>query len=200
MSGEPKTRRGRESRDRIVEHAAALIAEHGVDGMSLEEVMAAAGVSKSQLYHYFADRDELVTAAIASRCEQVLGELTQALGGTTTLAELEARLGGFVAAYETQLSGCPIGTLAAQVAEHDLDTARSHVVVAFDRWEELFAAAFERMRNSGELRPDASPQALATALLAGIEGGLLLSQARRSGESLRVAVDGALRGVRSFLA
>ncbi len=134
MSGEPKTRRGRESRDRIVEHAAALIAEHGVDGMSLEEVMAAAGVSKSQLYHYFADRDELVTAAIASRCEQVLGELTKALGGTTTLAELEARLGGFVAAYETQLSGCPIGTLAAQVAEHDLDTARSHVVVAFDRW------------------------------------------------------------------
>jgi AcrR family transcriptional regulator len=80
MPGEPRTGRGRASRERIVERAAELVAERGVAGTSLDEVLAAAGASKSQLYHYFADRDELVEAAVARRCAQVLGELTHALG------------------------------------------------------------------------------------------------------------------------
>src|SRR6516225_2467679 len=84
MPGEPRTGRGRASRERIVERAAELVAERGVEGTSLDEVLAAAGASKSQLYHYFAGRDELVEAAVARRCAQVLGELTQALGGLAT--------------------------------------------------------------------------------------------------------------------
>src|SRR5262245_10979011 len=67
MPGEPRTGRGRASRERIVERAAELVAEHGVAGTSLDEVLAAAGASKSQHYHYFAGRDELVEAAVARR-------------------------------------------------------------------------------------------------------------------------------------
>ena len=53
MTGEPRTGRGRASRERIVEHAAELFAERGVAGASLDDVLAAAGAGKSQLYHYF---------------------------------------------------------------------------------------------------------------------------------------------------
>ena len=63
-----------------MERAAELVAERGVEGTSLDEVLAAAGASKSQLYRYFAGRDELVEAAVARRCAQVLGELTQSAG------------------------------------------------------------------------------------------------------------------------
>ena len=52
MPGEPKTGRGRASRERIVERAAELFAERGVAATSLDEVLAAAGAGKSQLYHY----------------------------------------------------------------------------------------------------------------------------------------------------
>jgi AcrR family transcriptional regulator len=198
MSSEPKTRRGRESRDRILERAAELIAVHGVEATSLDEVIAAAGVSKSQLYHYFADRDELVAAAVARRCGHVLEELTAALGGVASLEELEAMLGGFMAGYEQSVSqGCPIGTLAVQVAERN-EGARLHVTTAFDTWERLFVDALQRMRERGELRTDASPQRLGTALLAGIEGGLLLSQTRRNTASLHIAVEAALDRIRSF--
>src|SRR5215475_1309792 len=65
MPGEPRTGRGRASRERIVERAAELVAERGVEATSLDEVLAAAGASKSQLYHYFAGRDELMAAAVA---------------------------------------------------------------------------------------------------------------------------------------
>jgi AcrR family transcriptional regulator len=200
MAGEPRTGRGRASRDRIIERAAELFAERGVAGTSLDEVLAAAGAGKSQLYHYFRGRDELVEAAVGHRCTQVLTGLTQALGSVGSLAELEQALAGFVAGFEQMgLPGCPIGSLASEVADRN-DGARLQAAAAFDAWEQLFADALARMRERGELRADASPGALATTLLASIEGGLLLSQTRKHAASLRVAVASALAHVRTYTA
>ena len=58
------TPKGERTRARIVEEAAALIHERGVAGTFLEDVKAAAGVSGSQMYHYFPDKDDLVHAVI----------------------------------------------------------------------------------------------------------------------------------------
>ena len=199
MPGEPRTGRGRASRERIVERAAELFAERGVAATSLDEVLAAAGAGKSQLYHYFRGRDELVAAAVGLRCAQVLAGLTQALGTVSSLAELEQTLTAFAAGYEQMgLPGCPIGSLAAEVAERNED-ARRRTAAAFDAWERLFADALERMRDKGELRADASPAVLATALLASIEGGMVLSQARKDPGSLRIAVEAGLARVRTYL-
>ena len=198
MPDEPRTGRGRASRERIVERAAELFAERGVTATSLDEVLAAAGAGKSQLYHYFRGRDELVEAAVGLRCTQVLADLTQALGAVASLAELEQALAGFADGYEQMgLPGCPIGSLAAEVAERN-DGARLQTAAAFDAWERLFADALERMRGRGELRPDASPAALATALLASIEGGMVLSQTRKDPASLRIAVEAGLAQVRTY--
>jgi AcrR family transcriptional regulator len=200
MPGEPRTGRGRASRERIVERAAELVAERGVAGTSLDEVLAAAGASKSQLYHYFAGRDELVAAAVARRCAQVLAGLTHALGDIATMADLEMMLAGFVAGFEEQgLPGCPIGSLASEVAERN-EGARLQAAAGFDAWEGLFSDALERMRESGELRSDAPSRTLATALLASIEGGLVLSQTRKHPASLRIAVEVALAHLRTYRA
>src|SRR6516165_263170 len=199
MPAEPRTGRGRASRERIVERAAELFAEQGIAATSLDEVLAAAGAGKSQLYHYFRGRDELVEAAVGLRCAQVLAGLTQALGAVTSLAELERALAGFADGYEQMgLPGCPIGSLAAEVAGRNED-ARLQTAAAFDAWERLFADALNRMRDRGELRADASPAVLATALLASIEGGMVLSQARKDPGSLRIAVEAGLGQVRTHL-
>ena len=199
MPGEPRTGRGRASRERIVERAAVLFAERGVAGTSLDEVLAAAGAGKSQLYHYFRGRDELVEAAVAHRCTQVVAGLTHTLGSVASLAGLEQALVGFVAGFEQMgLPGCPIGSLAAEVAERNAG-ARLRTAAAFDAWEGLFAQALERMRERGELRADASPAVLATALLASIEGGMVLSQTRKDPASLRIAVEAGLAQLRTYL-
>jgi len=199
MPGEPRTGRGRASRERIVERAAELFAERGVAETSLDDVLTAAGAGKSQLYHYFSGRDELVEAAVGLRCTQVLAGLTQALGRVASLAGLTQALAGFVAGFEQMgLPGCPIGSLAAEVAERN-EGARLRAAAAFDAWEGLFADALERMRQQGELRADASPAVLATALLASIEGGMVLSQTRKDPASLHIAVEAALGQVRTHL-
>jgi TetR/AcrR family transcriptional repressor of nem operon len=198
MPGEPKTGRGRASRERIVERAAELFAERGIAATSVDEVLAAAGAGKGQFYHYFRSRDELAAAAVGFRCAQVMAGLTEALGGVSSLAELERALAGFVAGFEESgMPGCPIGTLAAEVAGRNED-ARIQAAAGFDAWERLLAGALERMRQRGELRADAESAVLATGLLAAIEGGMVLSQARRDMASLRIAVDSGVAQLRAW--
>jgi TetR/AcrR family transcriptional repressor of nem operon len=197
MPGEPSTRRGRASRQRIVQRAAELFAERGIAGTSVDEVLAAAGAGKGQFYHYFRGRDDLAAAAVGYRCEQVVAGLSQALDSVSSLAGLEEALSGLVAGFERLgMPGCPIGTLSAEVAGRNED-ARLRVAAGFDAWERLLAGALERMRQQGELRADSQPAVLATGLLASIEGGMVLSQARKDMESLRVAVEAGLGQVRA---
>jgi AcrR family transcriptional regulator len=199
MPGQPRTGRGRASRERIVERAADLFAERGIAGTSVDEVLAAAKAGKGQFYHYFRNRDELAAAAVGYRCAQVVDGLTGALGDVSSLAGLEQALAGFIAGFEQAgLPGCPIGTLAAEVAGRN-EAARLQAAAGFDAWERLLADALERMRQRGELRADAAPAVLATGLLASIEGGMVLSQARKDAASLRIAVDTGLAQVRTHL-
>ena len=182
-----------------MERAADLFAERGIAAVSVDEVLAAAGAGKGQFYHYFRGRDELAAAAVGFRCAQVVAGLSEALGGVSSLAGLEQALAGLMTGFEQLgMPGCPIGTLASEVAGRNED-ARLQAAAGFDAWERLLADALERMRQGGELRADAVPAVLATGLLASIEGGMVLSQARKDMESLRVAVEEGLARVRAYL-
>ena len=181
-----------------MERAAELFAERGIAGTSLDEVLAAAKAGKGQFYHYFRSRDELAAAAVEHRCAQVVAGLTEGLGEVSSLAGLEQALAGFIGDFDRQgLPGCPIGTLATEVAGRN-EAARIQAAEGFDAWERLLADALERMRQRGELRADAAPAVLATGLLASIEGGMVLSQARKDIASLRVAVEAGLSQVRAW--
>ena len=68
----PLTARGATTRDRIVHAAADLMYVKGVHATTLDDVRAATGTSKSQLYRHFPDKDALVHAVIALRGHQII--------------------------------------------------------------------------------------------------------------------------------
>ena len=69
---EPITRRGKVTKGRIVELAAALMYERGVSATSIEDILTASGTGKSQLYHYFSSKEELVAEVLRHQLQQVL--------------------------------------------------------------------------------------------------------------------------------
>src|SRR5258708_4959534 len=89
-SGRPLTRRGRETRQRIVAAAAELMFENGVAETTLEDIRAAAGVSGSQVYHYFEDKQALVRAVIDYQADAVLDIQGAHLDRLDTMAGLRA--------------------------------------------------------------------------------------------------------------
>ena len=73
MGEQPATERGRRARSRIVAAAADVVAERGALGASLDEVGVRASASRSQLYHYFDDKNDLLLAVAEATNEAVLG-------------------------------------------------------------------------------------------------------------------------------
>jgi AcrR family transcriptional regulator len=193
----PATAKGRAMRERILHAAAELVIEKGAAGMSLDDVRARTGASRSQLYHYFEDRDGLVRAVIDVTTNAVLGRQGQLLDHLDSWAGID-RWFDFMIRHQIEQQargGCPIGSLAGQLAESDPD-ARAAIAAGLDRWEAHIRDGLTRMKTRGKLRRDADPAALATATMASIQGGLLLTQVRREPQQLRIALDAARANLR----
>lgn len=194
------TSKGRQTRQRIVVAAADLMFERGVAGTTLEDVRSAAGVSSSQVYHYFADKEALVRSVIEYQNETIVGGQEPMLASLDTLAGLRAWR-DFLVTRQRQLNcrgGCPIGSLGSELAEID-QRARSAIAAGFRRWEAGIRDGYRAMHSRGELAADADPDRLATATLAAVQGGLLLAQIQRSTAPLESALDTILDHIRSLM-
>lgn len=187
----PLTPKGRATRRRIVVAAAQLMYERGLTEATLEDVRAAAGVSGSQIYHYFADKQALLLAVIEFQTAAVLEMQEPHFARLDTMAGLRGWRDSLVN-YQRRLQcrgGCPIGTLGSEVAESNPE-ARLAVASGFLRWESAIREGLTAMYARGEL--DADPDDLALATLAALQGGLLLTQIQREVRPLEVALDAML--------
>jgi TetR/AcrR family transcriptional repressor of nem operon len=188
----PLTARGAATRSRIVNAAADLFYEHGADRTSLDQVMAASGVSKSQLYHYFADKDALVLEVIARQTDRVLDAQQPHLAAMDSLPALMAWRDAIVRLNRaTGGKGCPLGSLASELA-NESEPARKRLAGSFAMWRDHIEQGLARMRERGELAASADPQELALALLSAVQGGLLLAKTTHSNRPLEIALDMAL--------
>lgn len=198
--GSHLTPKGRATRARVVSAAAQLMFERGVVGTSIEDVRKAAGVSGSQMTHYFKDKHSLVRAVIAWQADNVIELHRQpALGKLDSLGAL--RLWADLHIERQKASncqgGCSFGSLAGELAESDQDT-RADLAAGFERWEALFRQGLSAMRDRGDLRSDAKPEQLASALLAAMQGGMLMTQTKRDTAPLQAALDAILAYIGSF--
>jgi AcrR family transcriptional regulator len=196
---ETLTPKGRATRDRIVGAAARLMFAKGVAGTSTDDVRADAGVSMSQIYHYFADKQALVHAVVAHQTEAVLTAQQPLLGKLDSFEALTAWRDAIVALQRSRgcTGGCPIGSLGSELADSD-ETARVRLQDGFARWEQAIRDGLHAMRERGELRPEATPDDLALAVLTALQGGLLLTQIRKDTVALEVALDAMFAHLRSF--
>jgi TetR/AcrR family transcriptional regulator, transcriptional repressor for nem operon len=193
------TRKGEATRARIVAAAAQLMYERGVSEATLEDVRAAAGVSGSQIYHYFADKQALLLAVIDHQTEAVLGLQAPLFDRLDSIDGLRAWRDALVE-YQRLMQcrgGCPIGSIGSEVAEKNPE-ARMAVASGFLRWEGAIREGLAAMHARGEL--DADPEDLALAVLAALQGGLMLTQIQRNVRPLEVALAAALDHVATLAA
>ncbi len=199
MGALPTTDRGRLTRQRIVVAASEVVAERGAHGASLDEVGARAPASRSQLYHYFDDKNDLLLAVAEATNDTVLSGQRDLFDHLHTWDGLVRWADALVAFQQERgaKGGCPIANLLGQLGDRD-DAIRIVLASGFDRWEADIGTGLAAMVESGELRRDANVAWLASSTLASVQGGLVLSQARRDPLALRRALDGALALIATY--
>jgi TetR/AcrR family transcriptional repressor of nem operon len=192
------TRKGQETRARIVAAAAELMYERGVAGTTTEDVQrAAGGISPSQIYHYFEDKKSLVQAVIAHQTETVLSFQEPMLSELDSFEALEAWRDAIVAEQRSRdcVGGCPLGSLAGELADQDAQ-ARVDLAAAFARWQAAIRDGLRTMQNRGELGSGADPDSLALAMLTALQGGLLMTQTRRDTLALETVLNAVIDRIR----
>jgi AcrR family transcriptional regulator len=194
------TAQGAATRRRIVVAAADLIARQGVARTTLDDVRGATSTSKSQLYHYFSDKADMVRAVIEHQRDVVLAEQRLTEEPVDSLAALQRWRYRTIATHRRHgfTRPCPLGRLAGELAGDDV--ARPVLDAALGAWRDQLAAGLDRMLTRGELRPEADPVALASALLAAVQGGLLLACVTRDARPLQSALDAAVEHVATLAA
>ncbi len=194
------TKKGKETRSRIVAAAAGLMFERGVAGTSVEDVQKEAKVSSSQLYHYFKEKRELVQAVILFQTEQVLGAQEPLLSHLDSMEALQTWRDAIIQLQVDReyQGGCPIGSLASELADME-PAARTALAAGFLQWEQAISQGLRAMHARGEMRADADPDRLALALLTALQGGLLMTQVRKDICALEAVLDAMLEHIRSYL-
>lgn len=199
--GRRLTARGAKTRAKIVAAASDLMYVQGVGGTTLDDVLAASGVSKSQLYHHFEGKDALVRAVVDFVGERVIERERDALGHVTTIRGLRRWRDALVQnnALRHGAYGCALGALASAVSDHD-DLARKALSDLFAEWQALLTGVLRRLQEAGELPAEASVNQLATGLMGALQGGYLLAQTAHDVTPMATSVDMALAHIESLSA
>jgi len=200
-NGRKLTTRGAATRDHIVQTAANLMYHKGVHATTLDDVRAATGTSKSQLYRHFPDKNALVHAVIALNGKQIVGQReTQRLGKFSSFSGLVRWRNAIIQASALQNGayGCALGSMANELSDED-EEARVSLNELFKNWEELIAAGLRRMQAKGTLSPKADPGHLAIGIMAALQGGYLLADTAHDVRPMEIALDLALEHLSSYL-
>lgn len=160
----------------ILDAAAQMFSEHGIDGASMSQIAEAADVSKATIYHYFTSKDALVVALtrrLFAEDEPILERLVKAEGPA------HERLQQYVSDLVRLLERNEI--LYPLIAETYAAATRRPVLreltqTYFGTYSAGFMQVIEQGQAEGELRPDLNARESALALVALIEGSILLAR------------------------
>jgi AcrR family transcriptional regulator len=188
------TGKGLATRRRIIEGAARVLRERGTAG--LEEIRTATGTSSSQLFHYFpGGKAELMLAVASYEAGRVLEEQRPHLDDLGSWESWETWAADLFARYEKQREHCGLSVLIGRLDPND-PAGREIVVAMYERWEDTLTRGIVIMQAAGEMRADIDAAQAAAALLAGIQGGVLMMRATGATRHLKTVLDEGLARLR----
>ena len=181
-----------DSRERLLDAASELMYAHGYEAVSVADLCEAAGARKGSFYHWWPSKRDLTLAMLDRAWEQNRRRIFDPIfGSDRPVVERFARYGDFLADNLKAVKkagghvvGCRFGNFAVELATRD-EAVRRRVAEAFARIAGVFEAAIREGQASGELPADLDAAEAARALLAQMEGLMVLAKAANDPEVLR---------------
>jgi TetR/AcrR family transcriptional regulator, lmrAB and yxaGH operons repressor len=171
-----------DSRDKMIQSAASLMGNRGMNATSFSDVLADSGAPRGSIYHHFPEgKRQLAECAMRLTSDQVLAYM-RASTATSSHGVVRHFMSLFrhVVVTSGGSAGCAIAGVTIDIANDEDDllvVARD----AFQSWGSLLAAQLE---SSGV--PKSKAHGVAVISIASVEGGLILCRAEGSDEPLRV--------------
>jgi len=184
----PKSTKGLATKARILEAAINLIYERGANGTSVDDILKASGTGKSQFYHYFLNKDQLLLEVLKAQSQKYPGKNLSEFnfasqdGIGTWLATVRK---DFLAGQYKY--GCPIGNLVSEFGLASVEI-KSALNATIANWEAELTKGLKAQKLRGYLKQNAEPSEIAVFIISVIEGALLLSKTSSSPRYIDAAI------------
>ncbi len=183
------TVKGRATRRRIIDGAAAQVRDLGVAAVTLEDIMARTGTSKSQLFHYFpGGKNQLLLAVAAFESQAVLDDQQPYLGELTSWAAWQRWRDAVVDRYRRQGTSCPIAVLMSEIGR-TTPGAQALTTRLITTWHDQISAGIRSMQQQGKVAATIDAKQEGAALLAAVQGGVGIMLATGDLSYLEAALD-----------
>ena len=179
-----KQPRALETREKILQAAARIIAFKGYHDAKLEEVLDAAEVTKGAFFHHFRDREDLAFAVLdwhMKKRRQLLDHIEQELPEgkkDDPLQQVFRRLDAIqemVRRRDGRKGGCIIGNMSTALSDCH-DGFRKRLAACFDEMAQDFIPSLKAAAQKGGVTRRTNTSELAQYIVTVIEGAIMQSR------------------------
>jgi len=171
------------TRDQIIEKTCELLEAQGYHATGLNQILAESGAPKGSLYYYFPEgKEELTAEAINRTGRQVAERIKYGLAAIDDPIEAIQSFIGMIA-YHVEASGFRSGGPLMIVAMETAISSERLNEACREAYHLLQRAFQEKLQSNGYAEEQAAQ--LAIFVVSAIEGGIILSRTRHSGDPLR---------------
>jgi len=192
-------RKGELTRERIIAEAASVFNRQGFAGCSMQDVMEATGLEKGGLYRHFRSKEELAVEsfryALAQAVKLRTDKLDRSHGAVEHLRSIVKR---FVESPSPVPGGCPLMNTAID-ADDGNTVLRAMAQNALSDWRARLCGVIEEGISNGQIAPETQPRRVSNAIIATLEGALMMSRLEGRKTALRdaqITLDSLLEGIR----
>jgi len=170
--------KGESTKQAIVAQAAKVFNVYGYVGTSMDALTAATHLTKGGIYNHFGSKETLALAALDYSVNLARERFKEIAAGKRDTRE---RLLAVVTLFRSIIDepmfegGCPILNTAVE-ADDTNPALRARAQKALDDWRDYIMQTLVRGAELGTVRPGVDPDAVATIILATLEGGVMLSK------------------------
>lgn len=176
----------------IISIAKNIIHCKGYQATSISDILHAANIGKGQFYHYFSSKYDLGLAVMENLIEEWDHQLILNILQSSKDPKLKInKMLDWILTYHAgkeEKSGCPIGNLTIEMSEHD-ETFRLKLDYFFKRWIGSIETVLEEMVKQNQLHSTVDIRKSAEAIVAMIEGGILLMKSQQDISILMNVID-----------
>lgn len=173
--------RGEQTRNRILDEAKQVFHRKGFTATSVNDLLAATGTTKGNLYFHFSGKEEVGLEVLRREQRKFLQFLDEALQGPTPGAGLD---NFFRQALEKNrrrnfVGGCLFGNTALETS----DTAQQFADVVkevFAAWIDKVAQTIAQAQLAGQIRNDLPAEDLGELVVMTLEGGIMQARLHKS--------------------
>ena len=181
-----------DTRERILDSAQRLTQTRSFHGFSFQDIADEVGVRKASLYHHFESKDDVAVAMLQRAAHWVSAQFKKVEGREPT-ERLEAYFDLFHEIHGKAERMCPGGSFAAV-----LDGVSSPVQATLHRFNKMHLDWLEEVIRDGVEQgqftiDDQRPRDVATQILAGVQGALLVGRLSSDRHVLAAVAEGIRR-------